>query len=273
MNLYQYQKAQVQDGIRDVLDGFQQQDTSWIDQAQAAAGMKFRDRAGRYWMADIYQGDWYFYENGKWLLSSEVPDVLEGVSSLFPGGRVIPESADQDLEAGRAGGGGSPVKVLEDSLRKIRVDYQDGKLSSEAALQTSRRHYLIDLQGGVWTVGLQSGDWHRKENGGWIKEAGPPPPDQLLKMDREENCASCGKALEGSVLCPHCGHENPPNLPDLADEAYGNLLDFFLGDEGLPEDITGPWNPPEGYPESVKEHFVERGVERKFCPHCGEALK
>lgn len=262
MNLYQYQKAKVLDGIRNLLVKFHQQDASWIDQAQAAAEMKFRDRAGRYWAADIYQDEWYFHENGKWLLSSEVPDFLEGAAGLFQVDGELSERAEEAQTLESSGGGLPPAKVLEDSLRKIRVDYQDGRLSSDAAMQISRRYYLVDLQGGVWTVGLQSGEWYRSEDSGWAKAGDPPSLDQLLEMEREQKCASCGKDLKGSVLCPHCSHENPPELPDLPDEAYGRLLDFLVRDEGLPENITRAWSPPPGYPDSLKGSFVRQKTDR-----------
>jgi DNA-directed RNA polymerase subunit RPC12/RpoP len=272
MNLYQYKKAQVQDQVHNLLEKFQQQDASWIDQAQAAAQMKFRDRAGRYWFVDIYQDEWFFHENGKWLLSSEVPDVMEGEAGLFQRDGELAEKTEEDQTLESSGAGLSPVKVLEDSLRKIRVDYQDGRLSSGAALQISRRHVLIDLQGGIWTVGLQSGEWYRWEDSGWVKVGDPPSPESLLKMKREEKCASCGKDLKGNALCPHCGHENLPDLPDLPEEAYGRLLDYFLNDIGLPENITWGWSPPPGYPDSVRGNFIRQGTERNFCPHCGGKL-
>ncbi len=252
MNLYQYQKTRIQTGIHDLQESFQETAVSWIEQAKIAAEMKFRDRAGRYWYADIYDGSWFFYENGKWLLSSEVPEVLEGSASLFLDDGKLPEMLTGDQLPDPAGAGQAPVIALEDSFRKIRFDYQDGRLSSEAARMISRRHYVIDLQGGIWTVGLRSGDWYRMEVGGWEREDAPPAQDQLLKLDQKEN---------------------PPQLPELADEAYGRLLDFLLRDPALPEDITSPWDPPDGVPDSTKAHFVRQEAARIFCPHCGEPIK
>ena len=273
MNLYQYKLVQIKSGIKDLLDLFQLSESSWIEQAQMVAEMKFRDRAGRYWYVDVYENDWFYYENGKWLLTSEVPDVLEGLIPLFPVDAQLPEIMAEEQDVMPESSAESPVKALEDIQRKIRVDYQDGKLPSRDAEMISRRHLLIDQQGIVWTIGLQSGDWYRIENRAWKKVQAPPAKDQLLKLAREKDCSDCGQPLEGSVICPACGHENPPEIPDLSDEAYGRLVEFFLLENHLPEDVTSPWQPPAGIPTSMKVHFRKQKSKEVYCPHCNELLE
>ena len=257
MDLQYYPVERIKKAADVITAAIHEQNINWIDQALILSRLYFRDQAGKYWFFDQFEQDWYFFEDTKWLLTSELPASLEGLVNVLPGEPEISDGPG-DLDDATVVVSRSPQQTLKDSIRKIKEDYQAGWLSSQDAEVVAMRHYLIDQQGLFWVVGLESGDWYWKNEESWERASAPPEENELLKLVGSEQCSECDQPLGGVVICPNCGKENLLELPDLADDVYDRILEFLLETDSTPEPVTGEWDPPEGYPASIRDRFTLR---------------
>lgn len=79
----------------------------------------------------------------------------------------------QKKESAREGGG-DPFTQLEQFVGYLRQEYAAKRVTKEEAEATLRDNLVKDGEGGVWTVGFESGEWYRLEGGQWIKSERPP---------------------------------------------------------------------------------------------------
>ena len=257
MDLQYYPVKRIENSAADIHADILKKQLSWIEQAQILSGLKFRDSTGKYWFFDLYEQDWYYYEDTKWLLTSELPASLEGLVNVLPGEPEISDGPG-DLDDATVVVSRSPQQTLKDSIRKIKEEYQAGWLSSQDAEMIAMRHYLIDQQGLFWVVGLESGDWFWKNEESWERASAPPVEDELLKLIGSEQCSNCDQSLDGGVICPNCGQENLLELPDLSEDVYERILEFLIEIDSIPEPIGDEWDPPESYPASIRDRFAQR---------------
>jgi hypothetical protein len=287
MNLRRYNADVVLSAAGQLWNRFESGDLNWIELALALSELKFRDDAGDYWFLDACASRWYRFDQLGWRAVSDTPEVLESVASLLAGRLALPKAPDFDAEFDESWAEGSAVKALEGVTRMVRSAYATGEVSSLDAEQLLRRHRIVDRRGRFWTVGVRSGQWYRFEGGVWAQAEAPPPADSLLRLEMPGRCEACGHEIDGKGACPECGVQVVPVLPDVSDEVYAGIFDFFLLGGSLPEPVTEPWEPPAGFPEGVVGATgapqggagrpcgacgATNSSDRRFCSQCGVSL-
>jgi hypothetical protein len=225
--------------------------TGWLDYAVEAGSYLFRDSDGIYRFLDVSTDRWYLSENGNWRQSTATPDNLEGLDALF---RFInlPKPVTEDLP-GAIDGQRQPVEVLEFFQLAAKLRYRSGMSSSKEIEEMLSRLLLLDNEGFFWTIGFRSGDWYRFLDGKWKQSPVRPNLGRLMSAASWQN--------------------------DLPEDAAVHVYQFLLsGASTLPEAVTTPWNPPEGFPglkepgETCSRCRAHNLPSSRFCSQCGARL-
>src|SRR5439155_13228877 len=121
---------------------------------------RYRDEGGVWWT--VAGGRWQTWRADAWH-AADPPDKVEGPASDLPAAPTespSPRNAagSPELELGPA---------IEAAVGKIAAAYGAGRLSSDAAEAASGALYAVEDDGGIWTVGLRTAQWHRFSQGRW----------------------------------------------------------------------------------------------------------
>jgi hypothetical protein len=204
---------------------------------------------------------------------------LEGVAATALEMALVAEEDTLGDETDGSSPEGPGPEILEANVRRLRQAYARGWLPSNDAEDVLREQYLIDRDGAPWTVGVRSGRWYRWEEAEWIRVSAPPAVDTLLEAE-PARCAACGELALTDGTCPNCGEGTVVALPDVSEQAYARIFAFALvGNGSLPEPLTDPWEPPDGFPGADREPDLRCDAcqtlnppSHRFCRACGEPL-
>ncbi len=146
----------------------------------------------------------------------------------------------------------------------VRHAFRQGEISAGDAHVLLGSQYLVDVNGGAWTAGAESGQWYVFRDGGWQLMSQAPADEELVKLGRDvDACPDCGTMLADGFTCPQCGAVTAPALLGADEKTYVNLAEFLILGRGLvPEPITPPWQPPANLPPLG-------GWAEIVCPDCG----
>jgi hypothetical protein len=151
------------------------------------------------------------WRSGAWHAATP-PDRVEGPAADLPAETASALPSKESSEGEKAPLGLAVVTAVS----AIGTSYRAGILSSDAAEAALSQLYTVDRNGGVWTVGVQSGRWHRFHNGAWQREDRLPDPATFHD----------GAALYAA---------------DSSPEVVAGLAEFVASGDPLPEPITEPW--------------------------------
>lgn len=216
-------------------------------EAEAAVGkgrdrITVRDGDGQYWTWD---GEGWRADKGT---TGDAPEgrleapslhlpipAKEDETPLDPPAKDAPQRTDATV-----------VDAVAAAVGRLSEAYREGLHSAEAAESTARDRLLVDLEGAVWTPGLQSGDWFACKGKAWKRHAAGPDPARLVRtVPGSHACPACAEAVDEEGPCPSCGAGAPPLLADVPEAAEG-LVRFLEACPArrLPERVTTPWDPP-----------------------------
>lgn len=245
---------------------------------------RFRDADGAYWMVDARDGTWYRCDDGAWA-HGEPPGVdLEGEAGLAWSPPLTPDQIDERMAAlfgAKAEYYGEAPEILAALVNSLKEAYQQGALPSSAVEDLAAQQFVVDREGRPWLVGLRSLDWYQYDDGDWVRSGEAPKPEDLVRLLRwPETCPKCGEAQKRSPVCPACGEPISPEVDFETDEALGAFQAFILfGMGSIPEPVTGPWNPPPGYPDlglaagpRCRACGAVNPAGSRFCNQCATAL-
>lgn len=226
---------------------------------------KFRSRGGAYGAICLADQHWHEARAGTWL-PVEIPScILEGPASFATPAML----AARDLAPAHPSNPDIGVltgpTALAAIVLSIREKYATGRITSSSANELATANYLLDRQGGIWTIGFWSASWYRHERGNWRIEPEPPAQESLVTEEvRPGYCAACSAANPTGTACRKCGI----NLQAAEERIAAGIADFLTADElVLPEEVADPWSPPPGYPDGTVVSA------RCFNPKCGAELK
>jgi hypothetical protein len=227
---------------------------------------KFRDGTGRTWTLGPATGIWYGSVDGRWSKQQAPPDAaldgpldLDALASLPL--KRMPE-VDEAAGAQESSAPADAAAYIQEAVARVAQAYADAAIHSDAAEALLEGIYAVDASGTVWTVGVNSHEWYTFEGNGWTRAPHSLTADDFTPSAQgaaPKFCANCGHALvPGNKFCPNCGTPVPQGGGGNKQQAQENVSRFLTSDADLfPEPIVAPWDPPSGYPESIRT-----------CPHC-----
>jgi hypothetical protein len=247
----------------------------WLEQNL----FRFRDGGGHHWYLDVRANRWHCFGEGVWQEAGPAPARLEGVAATALERALVTEEGALGDETGHSSPEGPGPEILTANVRRLRQAYARGWLPSTDVEDVLREQYFVDRDGAFWTVGLCSGRWYRWEEAEWVRVKAPPAADTLLEAE-PARCPTCGELALEDGTCPNCGEGTAVALPDVPEEVYARIFAFALvGNGSLPEPLTDPWEPPDGFPGADRKPDLccdacqtLNPPGHRFCRACGAPL-
>lgn len=178
-------------------------------------GPRYRDDKGTWWT--VAGGRWQAWRGDAWH-AAEPPERVEGPAADLPAAPPASLTPGNPEDAVKRELG----PAIEAAVGKVAEAYHAGRLSSDAAEAALGEMYAIDPDGGVWTVGVRTAQWHRFHEGRWRQVNTAPDPARVVDRD---------KLGDESLTAVRAG-----------------LTGFVAADELLPEAVTEAWSPPASSP-------------------------
>lgn len=196
-----------------------------------------RDAAGAYWRCD---------EEGWQPMKGTGGDPPTGTVEAPARDVLLAPSDDPPVHPPKEAG--APLMEAFPAVIAAQKDAYDQGLRSSLTAQTAARDsILLDVDGTVWTVGLQTGGWYRYGKKHWHSDD-PPAPERFLRMRAGRHaCHACGAVQDDEAACASCGAEPAPLLEASPDHVQEGLVDFLshCPDPQVPEPVTDAWAPPK----------------------------
>lgn len=164
----------------------------------------------------VSAGAWKVWRGGAWH-PAEPHDRVEGPAVAMPATErpQAPETPAADH--------GDLAPSISAAVEHVGAAYQAGWLTSDAAEAALNHLFLVDVDGGVWTVGVASARWYRYGDGAWQSQESAPDATKLL---------SAAQVGDDTLPAP----------------VRDRLAAYLSADAPLPEPVTQPWSPPATTP-------------------------
>ena len=172
---------------------------------------RYRDDEGTWWT--VSAGRWQAWRTDAWH-AADPPDRVEGPASDLPAASPSSPPPEKDYGIPDAEFG----SAIEAAAGKIAGAYRAGRLSSDAAEAAAGVLYVVDQDGGIWTVGLRTARWHRFNQGRWQQVDSAPDPTRVVERDKLDH---------ESLTAVRAG-----------------LAAFLAHDDLIPESVSEAWLPP-----------------------------
>ena len=184
-DLRSYTPETIEQAAANYRAALQREALNGIEAVMELQGFRFRDKDGASWMLDPRSSQWFRFDGGVWLPSDPPGGILQGTADLAWAPTVSQEELEGRMAAifgEREEFYGDAPTVLLALVTSLNKAYLEGALSSEDVEDLAAEHFLVDVQGKAWTVGVQSLLWYRFEDGDWRQASSAPDAQALLPL-------------------------------------------------------------------------------------------
>jgi hypothetical protein len=247
--------------------------TASLDQLVSSLEVfKFRDPSASYWTIGPRSLQWYRYVQEQWRPAGQPSGTLEG-PEILNGWIVASRRREPPAQRSRPEPQVSNApEFLQAMVQETRLAYEQGEISSDTAEASLAGFYLLDCNGIFWTPGFRTQNWYSFASRSWSRALEAPAPETLLDLRQaaSQSCANCGNSLgEGDKFCRNCGSPAPTGEDKLPRKVVLGVVEFLsAGLETLPEPVTDPWAPPQGFPEMIRQCRVCATADVGNHSHC-----
>ncbi len=227
---------------------------------------RFLGKEAANWMLDPRSSQWFRFDGSIWIPSDPPVGDLQGAADIPWATAISPEELERimaDIFGEQEEFYGDPPTVLSALMTSLHKAYQEGVLSSEDVEDLAAEQFVVDVEGKAWTVGLQSLQWYRFEDGDWRQASGALDAQALLPLMRwPEQCENCDEPLNDQVICDSCGHMQSPSVELEREQAQVEFQTFLqIGMGSIPEAIAEDWEFPQSYPDLA----IQAGPRCRSC--------